>query len=358
MLDVSIQRNPDGRLSFDVYRKPTHTNQYIHFASHAPLEHKMSTIHSLTRRAAIIPSTQEAKKNEEKRIRDALALNGYPDWAFEKGRYKEPLPPEANANNNGTNSVTPTPQRHGHVTLPYFTGITEPLSRALRNAGITSSVRARGTLREELVHPKDKLEKSATAGIVYHLGCAGSNGVPCPGQYVGESERTIKERGKEHFSTSRQSCGSFKSAVMQHAADHHHHFRQGDFSILAREPNYHARGIREAIHIRALSPSINREDARHQLPHNYDTIIKASARKPPQPQTHEESESRLHTTPRGRGRPPTLPQSQQDTSSTLPKTATAATPPAAAIRTQRPPSHTMTTRRRAAQSQEDRATPD
>ena len=29
MLDVEIQRNPDGTLAFDVYRKPTHTNQYI-----------------------------------------------------------------------------------------------------------------------------------------------------------------------------------------------------------------------------------------------------------------------------------------------------------------------------------------
>ena len=26
MLDVEIQRNPDGTLAFDVYRKPTHTN--------------------------------------------------------------------------------------------------------------------------------------------------------------------------------------------------------------------------------------------------------------------------------------------------------------------------------------------
>ena len=33
---------------FDVYRKPTHTNQYIPFHSHAPLSHKYATIRSLT----------------------------------------------------------------------------------------------------------------------------------------------------------------------------------------------------------------------------------------------------------------------------------------------------------------------
>ena len=51
MLDVTIIHNTDGTLDFDVYRKPTHTNQYIPFDSHHPLSHKYSTIHSLTRRA-------------------------------------------------------------------------------------------------------------------------------------------------------------------------------------------------------------------------------------------------------------------------------------------------------------------
>ena len=66
MLDVNIQLKPDGTLTFDVYRKPTHTNQYIHFHSRAPLEHKLATVRSLTGRAIIIPSTPEAKQNEMK----------------------------------------------------------------------------------------------------------------------------------------------------------------------------------------------------------------------------------------------------------------------------------------------------
>ena len=57
MLDVNIIRNPDGNLDFDVYHKPTH-NQNIAFDSHQPLAHKLSTIHALTRRAALIPSTE------------------------------------------------------------------------------------------------------------------------------------------------------------------------------------------------------------------------------------------------------------------------------------------------------------
>ena len=52
-----------------------------------------------------------------------------------------------------------------------------------------------------------------------------------------------------------------------------------DFNSLSREANYHARDIREAIFIRGLSPSINREDARHTLPHNYNSIIHSSVKK-------------------------------------------------------------------------------
>ena len=93
MLDVTIIRNTNGTLDFDVYRKPTHTNQYIHFNSHQPLSHKFSTIHSLTRRAELLPSTDAIKEQEKKRVREALSLNGYPNWAYERARYRPPPPP-------------------------------------------------------------------------------------------------------------------------------------------------------------------------------------------------------------------------------------------------------------------------
>ena len=41
MLDALIIHNPDGFLTFDVYRKPMHTNQYIPFNSYQPLSLKL-----------------------------------------------------------------------------------------------------------------------------------------------------------------------------------------------------------------------------------------------------------------------------------------------------------------------------
>ena len=35
-LDTSVYREPDGRLTSSVYRKPTHTDQYLAYDSHHP----------------------------------------------------------------------------------------------------------------------------------------------------------------------------------------------------------------------------------------------------------------------------------------------------------------------------------
>ena len=36
-LDTKIIRKPDGSIKLDIYRKPTHTNQYLQFSSYHPL---------------------------------------------------------------------------------------------------------------------------------------------------------------------------------------------------------------------------------------------------------------------------------------------------------------------------------
>jgi hypothetical protein len=75
MLDLTILRQSDGSLEFDVYRKPTHTNQYIAWDSDQPLQHKGSTILSLTRRACLLPTGHTRQTAELKRVHQALALN-------------------------------------------------------------------------------------------------------------------------------------------------------------------------------------------------------------------------------------------------------------------------------------------
>ena len=144
--------------------------------------------------------------------------------------------------------------------MPYFSGTTEPLCRVLRRAGISAQVKARGTLRENLVKSKDKLKTNDKTGVVYFAPCAGSDDQPCDtnAAYVGETSRQGSQRFKEHMSTAILYKGDYKSAIMQHAADTGHSFRETDIKILDSDSNWRSRGIRESTYIRALNPSLNR----------------------------------------------------------------------------------------------------
>ena len=155
-----------------------------------------------------------------------------------------------------------------------------------------------------VVKPKDKLKKEQTIGHVYHIPCAGANSTPCPGRYVGETERTVSARFQEHTSTSMNALGKFKSAMLQHAREHSHHFRKEDVSILTSENDWVKRGIKEAIYIKALTPSINIDPGRHNLSTHFDSILKATIAAPPPPRPHNaETEAIVNTIPRRQGRP-------------------------------------------------------
>ena len=220
--------------------------------------------------------------------------------------------------------------------------------RSLQQIGISASVRSRGTLREQLVKPKDKIEPLDINGVIYYHACAGANHTACTDNYVGESARAASARNAEHFSTAQASPGLYKSAIMQHAADASHHFHTDDIRILSRESGWHQRGIRESIYIRGLSPSLNRNEGRHTLPHCYDTLIAKSIKKPEPPEPHQPTEPLLSTAKRGPGRPRRAlpPEDQEQTA--------AKTPP---MPTQ-PTNHGMTTRSRATRAQGAPGQPD
>ena len=74
MLDTTIIRKADGTLQFEVYRKPTSTDQYLDFTSHQPLQHKLGVIRTLSHRANTIPSSEPAKTKEFTHMKRSLSI--------------------------------------------------------------------------------------------------------------------------------------------------------------------------------------------------------------------------------------------------------------------------------------------
>ena len=92
--------------------------------------------------------------------------------------------------------------------------------------------------------------------------------------------------------------------MLQHARETQHHFRKEDITILSSEHDWVKRGIKEAIFIKALSPSINIDPGRHQLSSHFDAILSPLIKPPSPPAPHNPTHEQLiNTAPRRPGRP-------------------------------------------------------
>ena len=75
-LDTLLKRN-NGEISVLVYRKPTHTDQYLHYSSHHQTSCKESVVSSLFNRAYSIITNKDDLHKENARIKQVLKENGY-----------------------------------------------------------------------------------------------------------------------------------------------------------------------------------------------------------------------------------------------------------------------------------------
>ena len=83
-------------------------------------------------------------------------------------------------------------QRMRTVRIPYVEGLSHEARRIVWKAGIRCVFYAKQTLRG-LYSAKDKLPKEKTRNVVYSVKCG-----TCGGEYIGETQRALEVRKKEH----------------------------------------------------------------------------------------------------------------------------------------------------------------
>ena len=123
-LDTLLKRNEDGSISVRVYRKPTHTDQYLNYNSNHTSQTKDAVISSLFRRARDIISDKKDLIEENERIVNVLIENDYDKRTILRVKKKVERGKQNRQNDAEQNEPT-------RFTLPYIPGTSEMIKRSL-----------------------------------------------------------------------------------------------------------------------------------------------------------------------------------------------------------------------------------
>ncbi len=230
-LDTSLTRSEDGTLNVTVFRKQTHTDRYLHFNSHHPPSAKRAAVRSLFDRARNITLRKEDLRKEEEHLTTTFRQNGYPlpfIHAISSSIQKPSAPPEEEPDEEPDDEESQKEEeKQPLAVIPYVSGVSERIRKACEKYNLKVVFKSGPTLRSLLTRVKDPLPKEKLAGVVYQIPCQ------CGKVYVGETQRRLETRVKEH----RDACNkgdTGKSAIAEHQWDQQHQVNWEDTRVLDR----------------------------------------------------------------------------------------------------------------------------
>ncbi|XP_071954140.1 uncharacterized protein [Antedon mediterranea] len=277
-LDIIITLN-NGDLTTTVYRKKTHTDQYLNFHSCHPLEHKLSVVNTLVDRCEKVVTKKNEKLTEMKKIKQALVGCEYPNWSMDKIIQTRS---EKGKQNVKQKTKDTTNKNKGNIGIPYIPRISERIRRCLSSYNVNTYFTPQNKLRSLLVHPKDKIKNDDKSGLIYHVNCNN-----CKKAYKGETARTLSTRIKEHKADVTSHCTGILTRSARNSAseivhnsaitDHmttHTHLTNWNVKILGTESSWKDRKIKESIKITKHGNTMNRDDGGLELPKLYNNLLK------------------------------------------------------------------------------------
>ena len=157
-LDTIVKPEADGSLSISVYRKPTHTDQYLQWDSHHHLSARFSVIQTLSHRASTMCSNPELLQKEEEHLRKAITKCNYPKWALDKVE-KRLNKSSRQVNDRGNKMPSlPTKECQVRVTLSYPTHkvFVKVSKRSVVGMASKLTSKVAETIKNLLVSPRTK----------------------------------------------------------------------------------------------------------------------------------------------------------------------------------------------------------
>ena len=266
---------------------PTHTDQYLNYNSHHPLHQKLGVIRTLYDRKDRVITEEEDKKEEEKKVQDALQLCGYPTWSFDKVKQRMATPKVKKKTDIKKDDDT---RSRGFVVLPYVKGVSERIARTMKTYQISTAMKPHCTIRNQLVHPKDKREPHSISDAIYNIPCKN-----CDKSYIGETGRKFGTRLSEHKKEAEKANNTTttraarkaslttvnKSAITDHVVDSNHVIGWDEAKVIGTEQDKYKRWIREAIEIRRRGDStMNRDEGQYYLTHVFDDLLSSDKKSP------------------------------------------------------------------------------
>ena len=240
-------------------------DRYLDFHSSHCVLAKGAVVRALMDRAENVCSDPDILAKEMEHLNKVLHYNNYPQWIInQQGKLDKQDPlihPETR------NEI----KKHFYISVPYFPGLSESYKKIFKYMPIQVCFKGVNTLKSMLMHPKDKISNDQKKDLVYHWECKADG---CNSSYIGETSRALDERVKEHSK-------STTLAILKHCKDLHHPLPSIlDFNIIDKDPSQITRKAKEAIHIRRLDPSLNRNIGEMSIPHCFDHLLGAKPKHP------------------------------------------------------------------------------
>ena len=266
-LDTLVTIEQDKTFSTSVYRKPTHVDQYLHLDSNHHITAEQIVFNTLAHRAKVVSYSQERLEQKLQHIKTALQACQFPNWALNQWHhgFTDQNQPTNSNNTNNNQQDNNLNKRSNIIVVPFIPGTSEKFMKLCKNKGIHVHYKGTNTLRTLPGNPKDKDPKINQSGIIYHYKCPQIN---CPSAYIGESDRSLGDRVKEHFKA--------PSPIHLHSTTTGHPIDPEQFNIVHKEVNSHSRTIKEPMFIHVQHPTVNRNLGTYQLPHIWDHLLQVS----------------------------------------------------------------------------------